>query len=208
MEDVVDIMGSVGGVAGDMDGLASGVGNVRNVSDLGFRMLLSLLDVGGMAVDSLGNVAVHLVALLLQLVVQPVALSLKHCLLHLVRRLHGLLLRVEVRHHQGADVLLLVAVAVLVEVVEVEVVVVSMALLVHVVEIQVMLMLVLVAFAVPSQQHALVLVVVLGSAVAVYLVDGHHLFGRGGRGGRDTEGGRTGLDKLELTWRLRVAAVL
>ena len=184
MKDIVDIMGSV-------DGLASGVGNVRNMGSFGFRLLLGLLGVGGVAVDYLGNVAVHLLALLLQLMVQLVTLSLEHRLLHLMSRLHGLLLRVQVRHHQGVDVLLLLLVAV--------------ALLVEVVEVQVMLMAFLEALAVPSQQHALIFVVVLGSAVAVYLVHGHHLFG-GGR--RDTKGGRTGLDKLELTGRLRVATVL
>ena len=94
MEDVVDIMGSVGSMAGSVDGLASGVGNVRNVSGLDFRLLLGLLDVGGVAMDSLGNVAVHFVALLLQLMVQFVALGLEHRFLHLVSRLHGLLLRV------------------------------------------------------------------------------------------------------------------
>ena len=183
MKDIVDIMGSV-------DGLASGVGNVRNMGSFGFRLLLGLLDVCGVAVDCLGNVAVHLLALLLQLMVQLVTLSLEHRLLHLMSRLHGLLLRVQVRHHQGVDVLLLLG---------------AVALLVEVVEVQVMLMALLEALAVPSQQHALIFVVVLGSAVAVYLVHGHHLFG-GGR--RDTKGGRTGLDKLELTGRLRVATVL
>lgn len=191
----MNIMGSGGGMASSMDGLASGVGNVRNVSGLDFRLLLRLLDVGGVAMDSLGNVAVHLVALLLQLMVQLVALGLEHRLLHLVSRLHGLLLRVQVSHHQGVDVLLLVTVPVLVEVVKVVVVPIAVPML----------------MAVPRQQHGLVFVVVLGSAVAVYLVDGHHLLGRGGRGGRggrDTKGGRAGLDKLELTGRLRVAAVL
>lgn len=199
MEVIVDIVGC-------MDGLASSVGNVRNMGSLGFRLLFGLLGMGGVAVDCLGNVAVHLVALLLELVVQLVALGLEHRLFHLVSRLHGLLLCVQVSHHQGVDVLLLVAMAVLVGVIKV--VVVPMVLLVEVVEVEVVSMSVLVAFAVPSQQHALVLVVVLGSAVAVDLVDGHHLFGRGGLGGRDTKGGRMGLDKLELTGRLRIATVL
>ena len=105
--------------------------------------------------------------------------------------------------------LLLVAVPMLVEVIKV--VVVPIALLVEVVEVQVMSMSVLETVAVSSQQHALVFIVVLGSTVAVYLVDGHLLLwrgGRSGRGGRDTKGGRAGLDKLELTGKLRVAAVL
>lgn len=118
----LDLVGM--GIMDGVDGLASGVGDVRNVCSLSFRLLLGLLDVGGMAVDCLGNVAVDFVALLLQLMVQLVALGLQHRLLHLVGRLHGLLLGVQVRHHQGVDVLLLVAVAMalLVEVIKVVVV--------------------------------------------------------------------------------------
>lgn len=72
------------------------------------------------------------------------------------------------------------------------------------VEVKVVLvfMPVLVALPVPRQQHALV-IIVLGSAID--LVDRNHLLGRGGR---DPKGRRRRLDELELTRRLRCAAIL
>lgn len=81
-------------------------------------------------------------------------------------------------HHQGIDVfLLLLAMSVLVEVIQFFFVPMDF----------------LVTLVMPRHLDALGLVVVLGTAVAVYLVDGNHLIGRSRRG---TKCGREGLNIL------------
>lgn len=178
------------GFVGRVDGMGN---SVSNVGGFGLCLLLRLLDVGSVAMDCLGNVVVHLVALLFELMVKLLTLGFEDRLLHLVSRLQGLFLRVQVSHHQGIDVFLLL---------------VAMPVLVEVIQFVVMPMDLLLTLGMPGHLHALGLVVVLGAAIAVYLVDGHHLLGRSGRGGRGTERGRKGFDKLELTGRMRIMTIL
>lgn len=83
--EVVDIVGL-------MDGMGYSMSSMGNVGGFGLCLLLRLLDMGSVTVGCLGNVAVHLLALLFELVVELLTLGFEDSLLHLVSRLQGLFL--------------------------------------------------------------------------------------------------------------------